>query len=48
MHLMAARLVLSPLPMSDSPRLHVSVVLPFGDDEELVGMYRRKMASLLF
>ena len=34
---MAARLVLTPEPMLDSPRFDVSVILPFGDDEEFVG-----------
>lgn len=47
MQLMAARLVLSPLPMSDSPRLHVSVILPFGDDEELVGIAVKRTAEHL-
>lgn len=47
MHLVAARLVLIPLPMSDSPRLHVSVILPFGDDEEYVGIAVRRTAEHL-
>src|SRR5678815_2022678 len=47
MHLVAARLVLIPLPMSDSPRLHVSVILPFGDDEEFVGIAVRRTAEHL-
>ena len=44
---MAARLVLSPLPMSDGPRFDVSVVLPFGDDEEFVGIAVRRTAEHL-
>jgi len=44
---MAARLLLSPLAMSDSPRLHVSVILPFGDDEEFVGIAVRRTAEHL-
>lgn len=44
---MAARLLLFPLPMSDSPRLHVSVILPFGDDEEFVGIAVRRTAEHL-
>src|SRR6188768_1641269 len=47
MHLVTAHLVLIPLPMSDSPRLHVSVVLPFGDDEEFVGIAVRRTAEHL-
>lgn len=47
MHPVAARLVLIPLPMSDSPRLHVSVILPFGDDEEYVGIAVRRTAEHL-
>jgi hypothetical protein len=39
--------VLIPLPMSDSPRLHVSVILPFGDDEEYVGIAVRRTAEHL-
>jgi hypothetical protein len=46
-HAVAARLVLIPLPMSDSPRLHVSVILPFGDDEEYVGIAVRRTAEHL-
>src|SRR6188768_203357 len=45
MHLVTAHLVLIPLPMSDSPRLHVSVILPFGDDEEFVGIAVRRTAE---
>ena len=44
---MAARLVLIPLPMSDSPRFDVSVILPFGDDEEFVGIAVRRTAEHL-
>ncbi|HSD90468.1 MAG TPA: hypothetical protein VLB44_23230 [Kofleriaceae bacterium] len=33
--------------MSDSPRLHVSVILPFGDDEEFVGIAVRRTAEHL-
>src|SRR5437868_6672202 len=36
-HAMAAHLLLPSLPMVDSPRFDVSVILPFGDDEEAVG-----------
>jgi hypothetical protein len=43
----AAQLVLIPLPMSDSVRLHVSVILPFGDDEEYVGIAVRRTAEHL-
>lgn len=42
---MAARLVLIPLPMSESPRFDVSVILPFGDDEEAVGIAVRRTAE---
>ncbi len=44
---MAARLVLIPLAMSDSPRFDVSVILPFGDDEEAVGIAVRRTAEHL-
>lgn len=44
---MAARLVLSLDPMFDSPRFDVSVVLPFGDDEEFVGIAVRRTAEHL-
>ena len=44
---MATRLVLIPLPMSESPRFDVSVVLPFGDDEEAVGIAVRRTAEHL-
>jgi hypothetical protein len=44
---LAARLLLSPLPMSDSPRFDVSVILPFGDDEEAVGIAVRRTAEHL-
>lgn len=40
-------MVLFPLPMSDSPRLQVSVILPFGDDEEYVGIAVRRTAEHL-
>lgn len=42
---MAARLVLIPDPMFDSPRFDVSVVMPFGDDEEFVGIAVRRTAE---
>ena len=44
---MTARLVLSPLPMSEGPRFDVSVILPFGDDEEAVGIAVRRTAEHL-
>ena len=44
---MAARLVLTPLSMSESPRFDVSVILPFGDDEEAVGIAVRRTAEHL-
>jgi len=44
---MAARLLLSPLTMIDSPRYDVSVILPFGDDEEAVGIAVRRTAEYL-
>ena len=44
---MAARLVLIPLPMSEGPRFDVSVILPFGDDEEAVGIAVRRTAEHL-
>lgn len=44
---MTARLVLIPLAMSDSPRFDVSVILPFGDDEEAVGIAVRRTAEHL-
>ena len=44
---MAARLLLTPLAMSDSPRFDVSVILPFGDDEEFVGIAVRRTAEHL-
>lgn len=44
---MAARLVLGPGPMFDSPRFDVSVVMPFGDDEEFVGIAVRRTAEHL-
>ena len=47
MHPMAARLLLTPLPMSDGPRLQVSVILPFGDDEDYVGIAVRRTAEHL-
>ena len=45
--LMAARLLLTPLAMADSPRFDVSVILPFGDDEEFVGIAVRRTAEHL-
>jgi hypothetical protein len=44
---MAAQLLLSPLPMSEGPRFDVSVILPFGDDEEFVGIAVRRTAEHL-
>jgi len=44
---MAAHLLLSPLAMSDAPRFDVSVILPFGDDEEFVGIAVRRTAEHL-
>ena len=44
---MAARLLLTPLAMIDSPRFDVSVIMPFGDDEELVGIAVRRTAEHL-
>jgi len=46
-HPMAARLLLFRRPMSDSPRFDVSVILPFGDDEEAVGIAVRRTAEHL-
>lgn len=44
---MAARLLLFPLPMPEGPRFDVSVILPFGDDEEFVGIAVRRTAEHL-
>src|SRR5436305_11463361 len=44
---LAARLLLGPLPMGDSPRFDVSVIMPFGDDEEAVGIAVRRTAEYL-
>jgi hypothetical protein len=44
---MAAQCVLFPLPMSDGPRFDVSVIMPFGDDEEFVGIAVRRTAEYL-
>src|SRR5678810_56231 len=44
---MTARLVLPLEPMFDSPRFDVSVILPFGDDEEFVGIAVRRTAEHL-
>lgn len=44
---MAARLLLFADPMSDRPRFDVSVILPFGDDEEAVGIAVRRTAEHL-
>src|SRR5260221_12162571 len=44
---LAARLLLGPIPMGDSPRFDVSVILPFGDDEEAVGIAVRRTAEHL-
>src|SRR5258706_2743144 len=46
-HPMAARLLLLDESMSDSPRYDVSVILPFGDDEEAVGIAVRRTAEHL-
>ncbi len=43
----AARLLLIPMTMSESPRFDVSVILPFGDDEEAVGVAVRRTAEYL-
>ena len=40
-------MLLSLRPMSEGPRFDVSVVLPFGDDEELVGIAVRRTAEHL-
>jgi hypothetical protein len=42
---MAAQMVLIRTVMSDSPRFDVSVILPFGDDEEFVGIAVRRTAE---
>jgi len=47
LHPMAARLLLFAESMSDSPRFDVSVVLPFGDDEEAVGIAVKRTAEHL-
>src|SRR5574337_475403 len=44
---MAARLLLGPLAMAEAPRFDVSVILPFGDDEEAVGIAVRRTAEHL-
>src|SRR5437667_12517403 len=45
---MAARLLLHrPLAMAETPRFDVSVILPFGDDEEAVGIAVRRTAEHL-
>lgn len=44
---MAARLLLFADSMLDSPRFDVSVILPFGDDEEAVGIAVRRTAEHL-
>jgi len=40
-------LLLTPLPMAEGPRFDVSVILPFGDDEEAVGIAVRRTAEHL-
>ena len=45
--LMAARLLLFRHAMSEGPRFDVSVILPFGDDEEAVGIAVRRTAEHL-
>ena len=44
---MAARLVLQTEPMSEGPRFDASVILPFGDHEEAVGIAVRRTAEHL-
>src|SRR5689334_13335873 len=44
---MAAHLLLFAESMADSPRFDVSVILPFGDDEEAVGIAVRRTAEHL-
>lgn len=44
---MAAHGVLHLIPMSEGPRFDVSVILPFGDDEEFVGIAVRRTAAHL-
>jgi len=44
---MAARMVLQCAPMSEGARFDVSVILPFGDDEEAVGIAVRRTAEHL-
>jgi hypothetical protein len=44
---MAARLLLFAEAMSETPRFDVSVILPFGDDEEAVGIAVRRTAEYL-
>ena len=44
---MAAHGVLHLIPMSEGPRFDVSVILPFGDDEEFVGIAGRRTAAHL-
>lgn len=44
---MPARLLLFAEPMPDSPRFDVSVILPFGDDEEAVGIAVKRTAEHL-
>src|SRR5580692_6665119 len=43
----AARLLLYPLTMAETTRFDVSVILPFGDDEEAVGIAVRRTAEHL-
>ena len=38
-------MLLIPLPMPEAPRFDVSVILPFGDDEEAVGIAVRRIAE---
>jgi hypothetical protein len=44
---MAARLLLFPIPMVEGPRFDISVILPFGDDEEAVGVAVKRTAEYL-
>lgn len=43
----AARLLLRTCSMSETPRFDVSVILPFGDDEEAVGIAVKRTAEYL-
>jgi hypothetical protein len=45
--LMAARFLLDGWPMGERPRFDISVIMPFGDDEEAVGVAVRRTAEHL-